>query len=672
MQLTRVAMCDFRSFQGLHEIDLSPRTKYGAKRPIVLFGGLNGAGKTTILTAVRLALYGKLILGNRAGRKDYETLLEESIHKNPMKLMPADSAYVELEFDYGKLGERLRYRVQRSWIRKTASVEERLRIWRDGAPLRGVDREDAQAFLNELVPLGVSDLFFFDGEKIAELAEDNDGSALRDAIRRLVGIDLTERLSADLGIYLRRGTAAKADERERRRLQILKSDYETARESARELSIELSTAEEQLAALDAGVEKTEHTLVAMGGRWAEGRATEQDKINTLMETRRNLEIQLRDFCAGLMPLSLAREALGEAIDAADAEQAELQQILLAQELRALTHKLLPEAETALSRKGAAWLQRRLESEASKFEPQVLNDPPKALYEANPREISSWRHALTEFVPESIDRANEIAGTLVETNDRLDVAGIRVARAPEEASVEAALSALRAAQKKREAKAISVAAIHAECKQAYRQALQHGRELKRAESQLSDRTANERPMEYARRIRALLANYGQQIAEAKVQDLENEFAAAFRRLARKDDLHVHTRIDPDSYQVTLVDESSNRITRAQLSAGERQIYAIAMLEALAHTSGRRLPVIIDTPLGRLDSKHRAKLVNHYFPRASHQVLILSTDTEVDQGFYQELSPEISHAFEIGYDPATRSSSLNEGYFWRTTETLKEAS
>jgi DNA sulfur modification protein DndD len=89
----------------------------------------------------------------------------------------------------------------------------------------------------------------------------------------------------------------------------------------------------------------------------------------------------------------------------------------------------------------------------------------------------------------------------------------------------------------------------------------------------------------------------------------------------------------------------------------------MLEALGRTSGRNLPIIIDTPLGRLDSKHRTKLVKNYFPTASHQVLILSTATELDEDVYSELSPEISHAFSVDYDSQQGCSEYNEGYFWR---------
>ena len=75
------------------------------------------------------------------------------------------------------------------------------------------------------------------------------------------------------------------------------------------------------------------------------------------------------------------------------------------------------------------------------------------------------------------------------------------------------------------------------------------------------------------------------------------------------------------------------------------------------------MVIDTPLGRLDSYHRANLVRDYFPRVSHQVILLSTDTEVDESFYRELSPHISHAFEICYDDKERMANLRQGYFWR---------
>ena len=87
----------------------------------------------------------------------------------------------------------------------------------------------------------------------------------------------------------------------------------------------------------------------------------------------------------------------------------------------------------------------------------------------------------------------------------------------------------------------------------------------------------------------------------------------------------------------------------------------MLWALAHTSGRALPMIIDTPLARLDSEHRNALVERYFPEASHQVIVLSTDTEVDAKLLDRLMPAVSHTYRLDYNPDMRATTAIPGYF-----------
>ena len=104
MILEELTLTDFRVFKGKHTFDLAPRTKYGKKRPIVLFGGLNGTGKTTTLTAVRLALYGKQSLGLGTSLKKYSDFLLNSIHKAKDSLIQPVSSTIELRFSYAHLG----------------------------------------------------------------------------------------------------------------------------------------------------------------------------------------------------------------------------------------------------------------------------------------------------------------------------------------------------------------------------------------------------------------------------------------------------------------------------------------------------------------------------------------------------------------------------------------
>ena len=89
-------------------------------------------------------------------------------------------------------------------------------------------------------------------------------------------------------------------------------------------------------------------------------------------------------------------------------------------------------------------------------------------------------------------------------------------------------------------------------------------------------------------------------------------------------------------------------------------AIAILWGLGRASGRELPIVIDTPLARLDAEHRGRLLSRYFPYASHQVILLSTDSEINDKGLEALSPSISRAFHLQFDPEHGQTTIEEGY------------
>jgi DNA sulfur modification protein DndD len=121
-----------------------------------------------------------------------------------------------------------------------------------------------------------------------------------------------------------------------------------------------------------------------------------------------------------------------------------------------------------------------------------------------------------------------------------------------------------------------------------------------------------------------------------------------------------RIDADTFVIELRDFGGRVLHPEQLSAGERQLFAVALLWALAKASGHVAPTVIDTPLGRLDSEHRARLVERYFPQAGGQVVLLSTDEEIDAELYARLAPAVSRSFTLVYDKAGHGSRIEPGY------------
>ncbi len=653
MILERLTLCDFRAYRGRHVIDLAPRVRYRAERPIILFGGLNGAGKTTLMLAIKLALYGRHALGMGTSMSAYHLFLRESIHAPSALMTRSHEASVEIDFVYGKLGDRSGYTVCRSWSTARRRVQEELSVFQDGQPL-SLSPEACQGFLNELVPIGVSDLFFFDGEKIAELAEDETGRTLRDAIQQLLGLHLVERLRADLRIYMLRQSANGAKRDESDELDRCQAEYEDLLAEIDAKTDELARVQEHLDELVAEHDRLDLRLSERGGDWGVSRESWRAKSADLADALAKSERELRDELAGIYPLALARQALLPAVEAAAAT--------LSTRARADANDLLTSF--------AATLKNELDGSAGETIDHLLNaalrpvPPTETRLDVSHTALGRMEHAIRHAIPESTARVERILERIESTQGELDAVTLRFEQAPDEAALADDVAKLAELAKETRDAAVDVAVRKRELKTRYRIAISKARTLRESHTARSAQEEIAQPLEYAERSRRLLKDFRRVKAQRTLAELEFEFGTAFQELARKDDLLANARIDPLNFTVKLFNREGRELRKAQLSAGEKQIYAIAMLDALARTSGRRLPVVIDTPLGRLDSQHRSNLVTSYFPRASHQVILLSTDVEVDESFYRRLSPSVSHAFEIRYDNAEQASSLHEGYFWRS--------
>jgi DNA sulfur modification protein DndD len=166
-----------------------------------------------------------------------------------------------------------------------------------------------------------------------------------------------------------------------------------------------------------------------------------------------------------------------------------------------------------------------------------------------------------------------------------------------------------------------------------------------------------------KILALLDEYVDELRQTKIAQLQTSTLDMYRRLASKGDLISNIEIDPKTYGVTIKDRNGHVVQKHNLSAGEKEVFAISLLWGLAQSSQLALPIVIDTPLSRLDSTHRDRIVRHYFPEAGHQVIVLSTDTEVDQAYYRDLEPHLQHAVHLLFDKNRELTTLREGYFWR---------
>ena len=185
---------------------------------------------------------------------------------------------------------------------------------------------------------------------------------------------------------------------------------------------------------------------------------------------------------------------------------------------------------------------------------------------------------------------------------------------------------------------------------------------RAADERKEQEATERVVVYAERVRGTMKRFRQALLEKRIQRVEALVLEGFQRLLRKESLITGLSIDPRTFAMTLFGADRRALSPERLSAGERQLLAVSIIGALARASGRSLPVVIDTPLGRLDSVHRDRLVERYFPFASHQVILLSTDKEIDRAHYEKLAPYIGRAYTLHHDDRTGTTTIEPGYFF----------
>ena len=668
MILHKLTLNNVGLFRGRQTITLTPNTN----KPIILIGGMNGAGKTTLLDAVRLCLYGKRSLGNRVSNNEYHNYLSEIIHRSTTANSPIDSASASLEFEYARDGEKKRHTVERSWKRQRGgeTVKEVVAIYENNSLNTEFEVEHGQDYINELVPISISQFFFFDGENVRKLVDDSGHDVfLRESIKALFGLNLVERLQSDLHIYSNR--LVKRDSPESVQEEIAKVELEIKNLRNRLVDVEVKSEKTitQIDNLESEIEQQEHRLAIEGGNYARQRGNLNYQLEQLQIEIEDLENKIRVQCEELFPFALIPENL-ERLKAQFLKELQLDEwkaknrALKAHKDLLLEH--LPSEEfwagISLKRTQISKIQNKVASLlAEQLEcPEELRGF-KKIRERSPSEyncVLEWIDACLNKVPQEF---REVNGALEIAQSELKKVENALQKVPPEDVLKPIIENLSELNKK-----LGQLQIQEQNTNEKIRSLKDQIEKVEQRREILYRTQQQRQAHIQRPkrvkdVQTVLAEYTVQLTQAKMVTLSNAIVEGFSQLSHKPDRIKRVELDPQTFAVTLYDTHNRLISKDELSAGEQQIYTTALLWGLARTSGKPLPMILDTPLGRLDTIHRQLLVEHYFPYVSHQIVLLSTDTEIVGHLLSLLKPHISHTFRLAYQQTEGHTTIEEGYF-----------
>jgi DNA sulfur modification protein DndD len=482
-----------------------------------------------------------------------------------------------------------------------------------------------------------------------------------------------ERLQTDTGIYISRLPQQGPTDSQNREEETLRSEIDQIEVIVEQLRVRRAEHEQQITELQSIIASLEGKIASEGGSFAKNREELFEKQGTLKANIKLCEELLKDECAGLLPFALIPNLCVDLKRQLELEALANQRQTGTQFLRAGRKELLKRLESSELWKALhapanekQSLRKRLRELITKPLKIEVDEKVSGIHQLSPaaqRQLLTWIDRATTELPLSI----KSIGMRLETFHReLDTVESRLRKVPPEEILKPLIK--------------QMSLLHEQLTTASKQLLLTEEEIKRTELNLSDvkrkhsavceriqaAAGHTSKFRLVHNLRAVLDEYKSDLLTCKITQIEDSVSECFNTLCRKKDTLRKVRINPRNFAVTLFDKRDQAIPKERLSAGEKQIYAVSMLWALGKTSGRPLPVIIDTPLARLDSDHRRLLINNYFPAASHQTLILSTDTEVDQSYFSDLKRGIAHSYRLEFDPEENCTKIASGYFWRAVD------
>ena len=558
------------------------------------------------------------------------------------------------------MGVLSQFKVIRKWNISKTSVQESLDLYQDDELVSNISCDQCQSFLNELIPIGVSSLFFFDGEKIKELADDNSGTRLADSVRKLHGLDIVDRLQADLLVFLRNQNISNITNKVKKEIEDLENQLIIFEgESKAEISA-YEQARIEYFHLNSELDRMNTEINLKGGAWAISREEDIKNQVSLIAEKTAIEEKIRELLSDYYPLSLASKVFSAVLDQLSVESKYKRAMLTIDDVSQHLNNLKSTLEKSLQGIARNTATETIDSEIRQlthsFESLTL------LHDITDSHYARVQVVLNDSLNLHKHQIKRLNNNLKPLNLNIASAERNLERAPDAETLLKEFKEISKKQVEILKQEIKMKMHKENAKRHLRNAINTTRRLQTLFQEGTRVSDANRATIYAENTRKLLKDFANAMATAKVKDIEREFSHFFSLLANKERKNLHAKIDSKTFSVSLIDKDGLTVNKNELSAGEKQICAISVLAALARTSRRKLPIIIDTPLGRLDSTHRKKLIKNYFPYASHQVVILSTDTEVDKQLYSELYQHTSHTFKLIYDADSNSSTVEEGYFW----------
>ena len=667
---------------------------------MVLIGGKNGAGKTTLFNSIKICLYGCVAFGFESNNAKYYAEVEKIINTGEkLKKNGEAEVIIELLLDDGK--NDFLYTFDRKWKTKGKRIVESFKLYKDAVLLSNTERSDFENYLLQILPPNLFKFYFFDGEKISDFVfNSSKNSDFKEAFLKLCNLDTMEIIRDNF----RRVSRTKANGSE-----TILQHYEhcldidsindgriaDAEEEYREISNEILSIEDRLFALEKAYSKT-------GGITKKEWRSMQEQIAKEESHRETQRKWLKDIANNVLPFVILRKQLAEL-------KAQIENERKAQVGTNVKCAIdTPEVKEIISEVLGNCGIELTDDISEKLIFEIINYTNLSAKNINPilnlSELDGWNliSQINSIMAFDTSRIKKVTSDIDASLNHVK----RIRTKIEKSSVDNYEEYLKLKSDLNEAKSQNLeklVRIDAELQQYRADKAVSSANLAKAqdayEAVLRKRSVNDIS------ARALLAFDELQtiLYQKSIKKVEEGFKKYFSALINKSDLidgiyvdsnlnvlpyrnktfnkndlrktvdingaeHLIAQIGLHAYEIYKANLSKDGDeivlpveVKQQLSAGEKQVFIMALYQALSQLNTINVPYIVDTPFARIDKEHRSKILEKFFKELKGQVIILSTDEEIVGEYRDMIDDIVSDTFVLKHTVSGNTEILSNTYF-----------
>jgi len=711
MRINRLVLNNFSSFEGINEFDF----KVEDNKNIILIGGQNGAGKTSLFSAIKIGLYGPLAFGYIGTNSHYIQKIKEYINTNAFQ---QDKVEASVIIDISIMVERelVEYSIERKWSYTKQRLEEIYEVEKNGNEMQEEELSYFRNYLQTVIPPGLFDFFLFDGEEVGTIFSTNSyNSYIKNALFTMCDIDVFELVRKYSSNFL-----AKSDmDEDNEAVEIYKNNeqtIETLKSEILKADVKHNETEIDINDLKAELEDLEESFKNAGGITEEEKGIILHTIDMAEKRRSELGAEVKSFVEGLMPFIITADFVHPLLSQVDFEEKSERFKYIADNINKGTiSSILNEHrinETII-------IDELYTSIIDNFKPHGYFEGEVTIHDLSKEQknrIFSITTAIQDFNKEGL--LNKVRDKIKEANIAIQNREILRNTMSEEdtymfSSRENSLLRQIDELKDEREKLLS----HLDEKKSHLAILQLQQE--KCYQEIMDKAQNRNIYKLTNGISKVMKKLLDGRTSTIKHQLENMTVENLNHIYRKNNLITHIEIDEDfkfnlyqneKYTISGLkaliknygnDEFQNlignkgetillkyfavksikdlrkaieqcidakqielfkKVELSRISKGERQIFILSLYWAIIKLSGQKIPFIIDTPYARIDARHRKAISSKFFPNISEQVIILSTDEEINEEYYKAIKQYVSKEYLLSNDENANRTTVQNKYFF----------